>query len=269
MHSPIELAPNWKHALTLTSPLILASGSIVSSEDTETGIGGRVTIPLSLYARAGAPFPRVVSIPGGFLMQTGAANPGLGRVLHDLGRARTGVGSKSPVIIAFASQSVADWPLMAARLDNAEGVGGIELQLNPTFDASSAVRQTRNACELPILAKLDLDDPSLYQVAADCVEAGANALVVGRSPRGMALVNGRPWYGRLHSPTIKPIVLRVVREIFSRGLGAPIIASGGIHSAADVLECLSVGACAVEIDSAQWINPNTVTEIATELGILR
>ena len=252
----IELAPNYKRSLTLTTPLILAAAFT-----TDARVGALVTLPLTLHARGRTPLPRVVEIPGGVLMRTGAANPGLERVLRDHRRAWSQGGV--PIIVALAAQAASDWATMAARLERVKGVGGIELQLNPALDAVEVIRATRAATELPILAKLDLDNA--VEIAADCVAAGANALVVGRAPRGMALVQGRAWYGRMYGAMVKPLALKALAEVRDLRLEIPLVACGGVHSADDAREFLAAGACAVEIDSAAWIDPACVARISAEL----
>ncbi len=252
----IELAPNWKRSLTLTHPLIVSTAAAPAAS-----VGAIVTLPLTRHARRGAPPPRVVEIPGGFMLRTGAANPGLEKTLREAHRAWS--QSHVPVIVALAAQGVRDWPALAVQLERVEGVGGIELHLNPVLDASDAIRATRDATELPIIAKLDLDNA--VAIAADCIAAGANALAIGRAPRGMALIDGRAWYGRLFGPAVKPLTLRALSEIRDLRLDAPLIACGGIHSAQDAREFLAAGAVAVEIDSAAWIDPSIVGRVATEL----
>ncbi|MEW5720335.1 MAG: hypothetical protein AB1817_17050, partial [Chloroflexota bacterium] len=186
----IELASNWKRSLTLRNPILLAAGGYTTDA---THIGAFVTLPTTLRARAGAPLPRVVEIPGGVLIRTGAANPGLPRVIREYRRAWE--QSQTPIIVAFAAQGARDWATMAAQLESIAGVGSIELHFNPALDAADALRAVRAATELPILAKLDLDNARA--IASDCVGADANALVIGRAPRGMKIVNGKAWYGRL------------------------------------------------------------------------
>jgi dihydroorotate dehydrogenase (NAD+) catalytic subunit len=254
----IELAPNHKRSLTLAHPLMLGSAS-----STDARIGAIVTLPFTLHARGGAPLPRVVEIPGGCLIRTGAANPGLGRTLRDPHCVRAWAESRTPVIVALAAQGVHDWPEMSARLERVQGVAGIELQFNPTLDAPQAIHATRAATELPILAKLDLDNAA--SAAADCLAAGANALVIGRAPRGMVILEGKAWHGRLFGPASKPLTLRVVAEIAALKLDAPLIACGGIHSVEDAREFLAAGAAAVEIDSAAWIDPSLVERMALGL----
>jgi dihydroorotate dehydrogenase (NAD+) catalytic subunit len=255
----IELAPNWKRSLTLSNPILLAAGGYTTGT---THIGALVTLPTTLRPRVGAPLPRVVEVPGGALIRSGAANPGLGRVLREYRRAWE--QSQTPIIVAFAAQGARDWAAMAAQLDSIAGIGGIELHFNPTIDAADVIRSVRVATELPILAKLDLDNARA--VAADCVAAGANALVIGRAPRGMKIVDGKAWYGRLYAPSVKPLALRVVAEIRDLRLEIPLLACGGVHSAEDAREFLAAGACAVEIDSAEWIEPGIAARMAAELG---
>ena len=251
----IELAPNWKRSLTLAHPLIQATGGFVAESES---IGACVTLPITLHARAHAPHPRVVEVPGGVLINTSAANPGLAFVLREFTRAWA--KSSVPIIVAFAAQSTRDWAEMAARLERIEGVGGIELHLNPTLDARDLMRATRAATELPILAQLDLDNARA--IARDCIAAGANALVIARAPRGMAIVNGKTWHGRLYAPTVKPIALNALKDIADLKLDAPIIASGGIHSADDARDFLAAGAVAFQVDSAAWLDPRAVEQIA-------
>jgi dihydroorotate dehydrogenase (NAD+) catalytic subunit len=256
MASVIELAPEWKRSLTLTSPLILASGALG-----DPAAGAIVSLPLTLYPRAGAPTPRVMNVPGGVMLRTGGANPGLDRFLRENRRSWENRGL--PVIAALAAQGAGDWPAMAARLERVPGISGVELHLNPTIRAVEAIHATRAATELPILVKLDLDE--VADIAADCVAAGGNCLVIARAPRGMMMVDGRAWYGRLYAPTVKPIILRAVAQIAEMRLPAPLVACGGVHSGQDVHDLLAAGASAVEIDSAHWVEPKALARIAAEV----
>lgn len=262
MTGPIELAPDWKRSLAIPRPLLLASGALAVPEQADS-IGALVTLPLTLYHRMGAPLPRVVEIPGGALFRTGAANPGLTRVLRQYRTAWARSATDIPIIVALAVQGVRDWPAMAAQLERVPGVGGVELHLNPTIDSPAAIRATRARTDLPILAKLDLDEAA-PAFAAECIAGGANSLVIGRPPRGAAVVEGRPWYGRLYAPSVKALVMRVLVELASQNPHAPLIASGGVYSAEDVRDFLGAGAAAVEIDAALWLNPGMLADVAQE-----
>lgn len=213
------------------------------------GLGAFVTLALTRRAHAGAAGPRVIEIPGGALLRTGAANPGLHNVLRD--NRRAWAKATIPIIVSLASQAARDWPEMAHELERIDGVGGIELQFNPTFDAADMIHQVRSASELPLLAKLDLDNA--LEVAPSCVSAGASALVIARPPRVAQMLEGKTWYGRLYSPTVKPIVLEKLLRIRALALDVPLIACGGVHSALDLRDFLTAGASAVQVDSAVWV----------------
>jgi len=256
----IELAPNWKRGLALAHPLIVAGG--YSDFLDAPNVGAVVTLPTTLHPRAGAPPPRIVEIPGGVLVNTGAANPGLTRALRELERAS--VHATTPVIVALAAQSAHAWGAMAARLERIPSIGGVQVELNPTMDARALISATRAATELPILAHLDL--ANARQIAASCVDAGANALVIARAPRGMVLRDGKKWHGRLYAPSVKPLALHALEEIRDLRLEIPLVGCGGIHTAHDAREFLAAGACAIEIDSAVWVDPNAIAEIGQNLG---
>jgi|GEM_PF-835366 len=262
----IDLAPSFKRSLTLNHPLMFAAGgfdpnpgknhalrerSETQSKESSQDYGAFVTLPLTRRAHAGASPPRVIEIPGGALIRTGAANPGLSSVLRDYRRAWARYGATIPIIVALASQGARDWAEMAHELERVEGVGGIELQFNPTLDAADAIRAVRAATELPILAKLDWDNA--LEIAPSCVSAGANALVIARPPRVAQMVEGKIWHGRLYAPSVKPIVLEKLLEIKNLGLDAPLIACGGVHYAQDAADFIAAGASAVEVDSAVWV----------------
>lgn len=255
----LELAPNWKRSLTLTHPLIVAGGYTDFLD--APNVGAVVTLPTTLHPRTFAPMPRVIEISGGVLVNTGAVNPGLSRAMRELERAS--VHATTPIIVAFAAQSAHEWGEMATRLEHIPGIGGIELHLNPTMDVRSVIGATRARTELPIFAQLDL--ANAIQVAVDCVDAGANALVIGRAPRGMVIRDGKKWYGRLYSPSVRPLALNALNDIQDLKLSVPLIGCGGIHSVDDAREFLAAGAGAIEIDSVAWLDPASIAKIGEAL----
>lgn len=253
----IDLAPSWKKSLTLDHPVM-----IVTRDWNLPRVGAFVTPPLTARQRAGAPPPRVVEFPGGVWLNTGAANPGAARFMQD--NERAWAKSRAPIIVALAAQAADDWGALAARLERVEGVGGVELHLNPVTNAAQAIARARAATSLPLLAKLDLDNAPA--IAADCVAAGANALVIARAPRGAIYRDGRALFGRLYGAFAKPLALRALKEITDLRLEIPLIGCGGIHSAEDVREFLAAGAVAVEIETAHWVDADAVREVCAALG---
>ena len=128
------------------------------------------------------------------------------------------------------------------------------------YEAGEMVKAARAETWLPLWAK-----PPLLQaaeLARVCVEAGANALTVGCPPQGMYLdleTNTR-WVGRLYGRMVKPLVLWAVSEV-ARRVQVPVIACGGIHTPQDALEFLAVGAKALQVDSATWVEPRSMLRI--------
>ncbi|MBI3538382.1 MAG: hypothetical protein HY070_12610, partial [Chloroflexi bacterium] len=201
MNFSIELAPNWKRGLTLNHPVMIVTPSWDSSP-----VGAIVTPPLTARLRARAADPRVIDLPGGFLLNSRAANPGVSQFVEQHQRAWE--KSVTPIIVALAAQAADDWAKLAARLERGPGVSGIELHLNPVVDAVTAIQQTRAATDLPILAKLDLENARA--IVRACLDAGANALVISRAPRGARVIEGKIWRGRMYGPFVQPMVLNAL-----------------------------------------------------------
>jgi len=107
-----------------------------------------------------------------------------------------------------------------------------------------------------------------YEIADAVTDAGADALVISAPPRGTARdpKSGQLITGRVYGPMVKPIALHAVERIAQRIDEIPIIGAGGIHSPQDARDFIEVGATAVQVDSATWINPTVLEQIARDLG---
>lgn len=270
----IELAPNSKTGLALSSPFILGSGAIGWGPAGEAAwppgvepgwFGAFVTPPLTLQARRGAAGPRLAEIPGGFILNTGDHNPGLRRVLRD---DVPGWGALDlPVIVALAGSVPDDWLRLAERLEEAAARGasiaGLEVQLPPGVSPHNAANWTANlkrGCQLPVLVKLRASQaaPQAEAVAA----AGADALVVAGPPHAAApSPEGVLVEGPIGGPAAFPFTLRALRAVAELELGIPIVASGGITTEEDVRWCWELGANALQLRSLLWISPASVSAI--------
>jgi dihydroorotate dehydrogenase (NAD+) catalytic subunit len=116
-----------------------------------------------------------------------------------------------------------------------------------------------------VLVRLPLYDA--YAIAEAVEDAGAATLVVAAPPRGTARDphTGKLISGRVYGPLVKPMTLRVVGQLAKR-IKIPIIGAGGIHSAQDARDYIEAGACAVQVDSVTWIQPQLLEVIARDLG---
>jgi len=267
----VELAPGHKQGLLLANPVMPAAGTFGYGLEYEglveiERLGAIVTTPTTLRPQRGQPQPRLRELRDGLLLGTGGQNPGLSRVLRE--HAPRWARGQVPVIPNIAGGRPAEFASMARRLDNAQAIWGLELTLpdrSTSPEAREIVAAVRAETLLPLWAKLPLFGAE--DLAGVCLDAGANALTVGLPPLGMSLdlATRVRLVGRLYGRMVKPLALRAVDAVAQR-VEAPIIACGGIHTAEDALEFLAVGASAVQVGSATWVDPGTMVRIVEGIG---
>ncbi|HNP71714.1 MAG TPA: dihydroorotate dehydrogenase, partial [Kouleothrix sp.] len=187
----LDLAPHNPYGLRLSSPVLAAAGCFgygveyARSVDMRA-IGAIVTRSTSLQGRRGRPL--VLETPAGLLLAGTWPNPGLAHVLDRY--APTWAGWSTPVILSIIGANADEYGAIAAALEGAEGIAGIELNLAAHAEQSARiVAAARKATQLPLLAKLphSPDTVALGQAAAD---AGADALVLF-APFGGSAANPR------------------------------------------------------------------------------
>ena len=167
------------------------------------------------------------------------------------------------MILNVAGWEGVEFASVARRVGDARGIWGLELTLphgGEPFSAWEIVAAVRAETLLPLWAKLPLSRAE--ELAEGCLEAGANALTVGLPPLGMSVDLGATsrLVGRLYGRMVKPLALRAVDRVVQR-VEAPVIGCGGIHTVQDALEFLAVGAAAIQVGSANWVEPGTMIRI--------
>ncbi len=276
----VELAPGNKRGLTLASPLIAGSGAVGYADAWPPGLtaamfGAVVTGPVTLRAQRGAATPRLAEVVAGFALEAGDHNPGYHRVLrdHDAAWRRLGV----PVIVALGQSHPEDWVRLAQHLEEESGAAGLELVIPSSAgraEAGTWISATRRAATLPILVKLPV--ASAEALAETCVEAGADALVIGGGLPAVGRVVGPEGHGRdalwiegaTGGPAAFPFMLQALRAVAALELQVPLVAAGGVTRLDDARRCLGEGASAVQVRSLCWIDPARVAAIAEALGPL-
>lgn len=240
--------------------------------------GAIVVKTLTLAPRPGNPPPRVAETPAGMVHAIGMQNEGIESFLIEiLPRLRLlGV----PLIVSVGDETLEEYCAVARLLSQAEGVLGIELNLacpdkernrlewglDPIRVAQvvSAVRQTT---DLPLIAKLAPNAGDIVELAQSAVSAGAEILCLINSPWGVAVEASTRRFrlsvpiGGLSGPAIKPIALACVWRVHQAMPQVPIIGVGGITNWEDALEFLLVGASAVQIGTAHYIQPTVLTDV--------
>jgi len=273
--------------LTLANPILTASGTFGYGEEYASffdlnRLGGLVTKAVSLTPRVGNPAPRIAETSGGMLNSIGLANVGVKRFISE----------KLPflkqltcaVIVNVAGKTVDDFAQVIATIEAAGGVDGYELNVScPNVkeggmafsadpDITAAVtrlaRKETNRC---LIVKLSPNVTSISDIAIAAESAGADALSVINTLVGMAVDvrTRRPKLatitGGLSGPAIKPIAIAKVFEVV-RAVKIPVIGIGGIMNLDDVLEFLITGATAVQIGTANFIEPDIAARLVHELN---
>jgi dihydroorotate dehydrogenase (NAD+) catalytic subunit len=269
-------------SLRLKNPIIAASGCFgygVEYADVVdlSALGALVTKGLFLEAREGHPAPRIVETPSGMLNAIGLQGIGAKRFIEEKMPELRARGAT--VIVNVCGTTVHEYVEVSRLLSDAEGVAAIELNiscpnikeggiqfgcsLNGTFDVVSAVRK---ATRLPVIPKLTPNVTDVASFARAAEEAGADAvslvntflaMVIDVETRKPAISNG---VGGLSGPAIRPIAVRMVNEC-RRLVKIPVIGMGGIADARDALEFIIAGADAVQVGTANFVDPFIWTKL--------
>ena len=241
-----------KHDLAFDPPIMNAAGCLGFSPDVHSPmdwseLGAFVTNPISLTPRIPAHGKRYIAYPGGFLLHTGYPNPGMSQVLRHYARHWT--RSPLPVIVHLLARSAEEVAKIARRLENVEGVSGLEVGMvsDASTDFVEACTQAAMG-ELPVIMQLPME--RCVDLASRAIQAGAVAVSLA-PPRGIfPAQGGESVQGRLYGPAILPMALRVVHEMTQ--LGIPTIGAGGIYTQEHKDTMLVEGALAVQLDSVLW-----------------
>ena len=241
-----------KFDFSLRSPLMNAAGSLGFAPDPRRGIdlsrlGAFITSPISLRPRRPARILHYLPFPGGFLLHTGYPNPGLKAAIRRY--AGQWARSQAPVWVHIIPGSAEETVEMVQRLEQVEGVMGVEIGIQPETEPAQAVRIARAAAgELPAILRLPFE--RLGELAGSLAESGAAAFSLA-PPRGLLPdLHGDLSQGRLYGPALLPLALAAVRSLVKAGL--PVIGAGGVYRPLDVQAMLSAGAIAVQLDTVLW-----------------
>jgi dihydroorotate dehydrogenase (NAD+) catalytic subunit len=272
--------------LALSNPILVASGTFGYIREMAgfiqlNRLGGVIPKTVTRRPRAGNPTPRTVETPSGMLNAIGLDNDGIDHFrTHHLPYLRT-VGSA--VIANIAGEDEDQFVEMAAMIGEEPGVAAVELNiscpnvsrgLDLGIDAVTVerlVRRVREACPIPIIAKLTPNVTDVVAIARASQDGGADAVSLINTFRGMA-VNWRTRrpilandVGGLSGPAIKPLALRMVWEVARALPSLPIIGIGGISDADDALEFLVAGASAIQVGTATFADPTAAERVLDEM----
>ncbi len=268
--------------MEIKNPVMTASGTFgYASEFDElmdlNRLGAIVVKGLSLEPSKGNPPPRIVETPCGMLNAIGLENVGLAafvkKKLPFLRRLDT------PVFVNVYGKSTEEYAELAARLEDIDGVSGIEVNIScPNVksggiafgaypeSAAEVIRAIRKKITKPLMVKLSPNVTDITEIAKSVEAEGADSISLINTITGMAIdiETRRPKIGNitggLSGPAIKPVALRMVWQV-AQTVNVPVVGIGGIMTAKDALEFLIAGAVAVQIGTANFINPHATTDI--------
>ena len=273
-------------ALSLAYPTLMGSGCYGSGEEYApfvdlAKVGGVVLKSVTRHPRLGNPTPRLVSTPAGMLNAIGLQNPGIAFYLeHEVRKFKD---RPCAVIGSVAGFSVEDYAYVTELLAARDEIDAIEVNIScpnvasegETFGCdpqltSAVVRAARGATDKTLIVKLSPNVTDIAGIAREAEAAGADALAVINTVRGMSIDVERhnPRLGNvtggLSGPAIRPIAVLAVYEV-ARAVRIPIVGQGGIETTRDALEFFLAGASAIAIGTANFTDPRIPVRIAAEL----
>jgi dihydroorotate dehydrogenase (NAD+) catalytic subunit len=241
-----------KRDLYFTAPHLNAAGSLgfdptrYFRQENALKLGAFVTNPISLRARQPAAQPQLLEYSGGFLLHSGLPNPGLDAAIKQY--ARKWSNAPMPVIVHLMADRPEETARMARRLENVDNVMAVELGFAPGLsDDILRYALEMSLGELPII--MNLPHEQVLTLGPALVQDGASAISLA-APRGALVRDDNLTSGRLYGPSLLPKSLEIVHA--AARLGLPVIGAGGVYSLQDAESMLSVGALAVQFDSALW-----------------
>lgn len=268
--------------VTLKNPVMTASGTFGYGVEFASlldlnRLGGIIVKGLSLDPSAGNPPPRIVETPCGMLNAIGLENVGIEAFLEEKLPFLTELAP--PIFANIYGETMEAYAELADRLDDVEAVAGIEVNIScPNVEAGGmafgvdpvsaglVVEGVRKRTSRPVMVKLSPNVTDIVTMARAVVDAGADAISLINTITGMEIdvETRRPKLanvtGGLSGPAIRPIALRMVWQV-ARVIDVPVIGIGGIMTAEDALAFLIAGATAVQVGTANFVDPTATMTI--------
>jgi dihydroorotate dehydrogenase (NAD+) catalytic subunit len=269
-------------SLKLENPVMTASGTFGYAREFENlmnlhRLGAVIVKGISLNPRPGNPPPRIVETACGMLNAIGLQNVGVDRFITE--KMNYLAGLNIPVIVNILGDSIEEYEEITSRLQGIPGVAAIEVNIScPNVkkggvafgtDPKMAAKVTaavKGKSSVPVMVKLSPNVSDIGTIALAIEEAGADSVSLINTLIGMAidLKTKKPALanviGGLSGPAIKPVALRMVYEV-AKKVSIPIIGIGGIESAEDALEFMLAGATAVQVGTANFVNPRASEDV--------
>ena len=269
--------------LSLKNPVMTASGTfgygiefadLVNLED----IGGIIVKGTTLNPREGNDYPRMAETPSGMLNCVGLQNKGVDYFCQHIYPEIKDINTN--MIVNVSGSSPDDYAECASRIDALDNIPAIELNIScpnvkqggmafgvTTKGAYEVVKAVREAYHKTLIVKLSPNVTSIIDIAKVVEDAGADAVSLINTLMGMVIDTERRkpllsiGTGGLSGPAVKPVAVRCVWQV-AKAVRIPVVGLGGIMNAKDAIEFLMAGACAIEIGTANFIDPAVSVKVA-------
>ena len=274
--SELNMKVDLGRGLVLSNPVMTASGTFgYGSEFADlidiNRLGAVIVKGTTLNPREGNPYPRMAETPSGMLNAVGLQNKGVDYFIRNIYPEIRGYGTK--IIVNVSGASADDYAEVCRRLSDCEDVAAVEINIScPNVKqggmafgttcegASHITRAARDAWDKHLIVKLSPNVTDIAEIARAAEGAGADSLSLVNTFLGMAIDVERrkpilsTVTGGLSGPCIRPIAVRMVWQV-AKAVSVPVVGLGGIMNASDALEFIMAGASAVEIGTANFVDP--------------
>ena len=268
--------------LKLKNPVLTASGTFGYGEEFSDFIdlnrlGGFIVKGTTLNHREGNPYPRMVETPSGMLNAVGLQNKGVDYFIEHI-YPRLQAYDTNP-IVNVSGASVDDYVKVCEKLNDLDGIKAIEINIScpnvkqggmafgtTCSGAQSVVREVRKAYDKTMIVKLSPNVTDITEIARAVEDCGADAVSLTNTFLGMAIDVERmkPYLstitGGLSGACIRPIAVRMVWQ-GANAVKIPVVGLGGIMNGRDAVEFMLAGATAVQIGTANFIDPTTTVKV--------
>ena len=268
--------------LELKNPVMTASGTFgyglefndfISIDE----IGGIIVKGTTLEPRQGNDYPRMAEVPSGMLNCVGLQNKGVEYFCSNIYPQIKDINTN--MIVNVSGSTLEDYATCAARINELDNIPAIELNIScpnvkaggmafgvTASGAASVVKAVRKVYDKTLIVKLSPNVTSVVDIAKACEAEGADSVSLINTLMGMAIdiEKRKPILsiatGGLSGPAVKPVALRMVWQV-AKAVNIPVIGLGGISSATDAIEFLMAGATAIQIGTANFLDPTITIKV--------
>lgn len=270
--------------LKLNNPVLTASGTFGYGFEFEdfvdlNKLGGFIVKGTTLHHREGNPYPRMAETPSGMLNAVGLQNKGVDyfikEIYPDLSK------YTSNVLVNLSGSNIEDYIAAAEKLNELDLIPGIELNIScpnvkeggmafgtSCSSAEEITKAVRGVYKKHLMVKLSPNVTDIVSIAKSVEAKGADSVSLINTLLGMAIdpIKRKPILstitGGLSGPCIKPVALRMVWQV-SQAVNIPVVGLGGIMNTLDAIEFLLAGASAIQVGTANFIDPAISGKIVT------